>query len=343
MLRSISRGSLPGQPGRLNRALTLTCFAGILVLTLAGCASPNRNAPEIQPQGSQAIQHDQTARTSLDLRSDDSSELDTWTRSNDWPRLDPSSLRIQAASALVVDEHGNRLYAKNARAVRPIASVSKLMTAMVVLDAGVPMSTPIKIIEQDKDRLRNSRSRLRCGEARLTRGELMMAALISSDNRAAHALARTTYRGGTPAFINAMNRKAQSLGMRDTFFADASGLNSLNRSTADDLAKMVRAAGKYSFIRKTTSRGETTLRPFNNGTALLYRNTNPLVRDPDWKVEVSKTGYINEAGHCLVMQTQIADRRVYMVFLDAAGRSTNVGDSNRVRNWILSGQQTAAR
>ena len=135
--------------------------------------------------------------------------------------------------------------------------------------------------------------------------------------------------------------------MRDTFFADSSGLNALNRSTANDLSKMVRAAGGYSFIRNVTSRGQTTLQPFGDGKELLYRNTNPLTRDPSWKVEVSKTGFINEAGHCLVMQamlqTQAGNRRVYMVFLDAAGRATNVADANRARNWIMAAQQTASR
>lgn len=321
----------------VGRTLLLALLLSPMILSSAGCAAnqPGQTGAATRPD----------ARTTSDIGSSGTGwpGLGSWSRPNPWSHLDPSALHLQSASALVVDEDGNRLYAKNSRDVRPIASVTKLMTAMVVLDAGVPLNSKITIIEQDRDRLRNSRSRLRCDDATLSRREMLMAALMSSDNRAAHALARTTFRGGTPVFVDAMNRKAQSLGMRDTYFADSSGLNGLNRSTAEDLVKMVKAAGGYGFIRETTSRGETTLYPFGNGTPLLYRNTNPLVRDPAWSVEVSKTGFINEAGHCLVMQTRIANQRIYMVFLNAAGRVTTAADGNRVRNWILSSRQTAAR
>ncbi|MBK1721277.1 peptidase S11 [Thiocystis violacea] len=255
----------------------------------------------------------------------------------------PPGLRLQTPSALVVDDRGNRLYARNTRQARPIASVTKLMTAMVVLDAGVSMSTPISIVEQDRDRLKNSSSRLRIGAARLPRNQMMMAALISSDNRAAHALSRTTFRGGTPVFVRAMNRKAKALGMRDTNFVDPTGLDPRNHSTAEDMVKMVQAASRYAFIRSTTSRGEMTLYPFADHRPLQYRNTNPLVRDPDWQIEVSKTGFINEAGRCLVMQTRIGDRRLTIVLLGANGKMTPVGDSNRLRDWMLSGSYTASR
>lgn len=322
----------------VGRTLLLGLLLSPMVLSSAGCAANQPGSPDAVTRPND--------RASSNTGSSSNSGwpgLGNWSRPNPWSDLNPSALHLQSASALVMDEDGNRLYAKNPRDVRPIASVTKLMTAMVVLDAGVPLNTKITIIEQDRDRLRNSRSRLRCDDATLSRREMLMAALISSDNRAAHALARTTFRGGTPVFVDAMNRKAQSLGMRDTYFADSSGLNGLNRSTAEDLVKMVKAAGGYNVIRETTSRGETTLYPFGSGTPLLYRNTNPLVRDPAWTVEVSKTGFINEAGHCLVMQTRIANRRLYMVFLNAAGRVTTAADGNRVRNWILSSRQTAAR
>lgn len=316
----------------------------ILILSATACASSHEN--NATASGA-PVSHGESGIAS-------ESRYDAWSgtnadfgasaaRADDWSRLNRSALQLHSASALIVDERGNRLYAKNAQRIKPIASVSKLMTAMVVLDAGVPMNTPIGIVEEDRDRRRNSRSRLRIGEAVLPRGEMMMVALMSSDNRAAHALGRTTFRGGTPVFIKAMNRKAKSLGMYDTYFEDSTGLNERNRSSAEDLVKMVRAAATYPFIRATTSRGEMTVHPFANGTSLQYRNTNPLVRDADWKVEVSKTGFINEAGHCLVMQTRIADRNVYMVLLDATGKQSPVGDANRVRNWILSGQRTAAR
>ena len=266
-------------------------------------------------------------------------------RTNAWRGLDRAALSLHSASALIVDERGNVLYSKNANTVRPIASVTKLMTAMVVLDTGVSLQTPIRIVEADRDRLKNSRSRLRIDDAILPRREMIMVAIMSSDNRAAHALGRTTFRGGTPAFIQAMNRKARALGMRDTHFVDSSGLDPRNRSTAADLVKMVRAASNYPLIRETTSRGEMTLRPFRDGTALQYRNTNPLVRSPEWTVEVSKTGFINEAGRCLAMRARIDNRRLYMVFLGGDGRLTPMGDSNRVREWILAGSSrtTAAR
>ncbi|EGV19020.1 D-alanyl-D-alanine endopeptidase [Thiocapsa marina] len=253
-----------------------------------------------------------------------------------------SALKINSASALIVDERGNRIYGKNTREVKPIASVTKLMTAMVVLDSGVALDAPITITEADRDTLRHSRSRLRIGQATLSRREMLMVALMSSDNRAAAALARTSP-GGTPQFVAAMNRKARDLGMQDTAFVDSSGLDNRNRSTAEDLVKMVRASARYPLIREATSRGEMTVHPFAGAGAgaLEYRNTNPLVRNPEWHVEVSKTGFINEAGHCLVMQTRIGGRRLYVVFLDAVGKLTPVGDSNRLRTWLAGGQRIA--
>ena len=248
--------------------------------------------------------------------------------------------KINSASALIVDEQGNRIYGKNTREVKPIASVTKLMTAMVVLDSGVSLDAPITITEADRDTLRHSRSRLRIGQATLSRREMLMVALMSSDNRAAAALARTSP-GGTPQFVAAMNRKAQALGMLDTSFFDSSGLDNRNRSTAEDLVKMVRGAARYPLIREATSRGEMKVHPFADKSTLEYRNTNPLVRNPEWHVEVSKTGFINEAGHCLVMQTRIGGRRLYVVFLDAVGKLTPVGDSNRLRTWLVGGQRIA--
>ncbi len=351
VLRSLSQVLAGNWPDGLGRMLLATLLLGPLVLSGGACASPERSAPEIvsrtyvSPQAkslSRLTDADQPAVLS-EFQSGSLSGSNAFDQEDNWPRLDHSGLHLQSASALVVDERGNRLYSKNSQQIKPIASVSKLMTAMVVLDAGVSLKTPINIIEDDRDRRRNSRSRLRIGEATLPRGEMMMVALMSSDNRAAHALGRTTFRAGTPAFINAMNRKAKSLGMYDTYFEDSTGLNEHNRSSAEDLVKMVRAAATYPFIRKTTSTGEMMVYPFANRPPLQYRNTNPLVRDSDWQVEVSKTGFINEAGHCLVMQTRIADRRIYMVLLDSTGKQTPVGDANRVRNWILAGQQTAAR
>lgn len=250
-------------------------------------------------------------------------------------------LQIRSASALIIDDKGRRLYGKNTDQVRPIASITKLMTAMVVLDAGVPLGTPIGITDQDRDRMRNSRSRLRVGEAALSRRDMLTVALMSSDNRAAAALARTTFPAGTRGFVDAMNRKAQTLGMSDSWFADATGLDDRNRSTAEDLVKLIRAAAEYRLIREATTRGELSVYPFADSGPLEYRNTNPLVRNPTWHVELSKTGFINESGHCLVMRTRIGGRRLDVVLLDAVGKLTPVGDSNRLRTWLVDGRRIA--
>jgi D-alanyl-D-alanine endopeptidase (penicillin-binding protein 7) len=221
--------------------------------------------------------------------------------------------------------------------VKPIASITKLMTAMVVLDTRPDMDQLITISGDDRDLLRHSRSRLRPGRATLPRGEMLMIALMSSENRAASALARTTFPGGTPVFVAAMNRKAKALGMTSSHFADATGLDSGNRSTAEDLARLVQAASVYPPIREFTTRVEAEVQPYAGGGVLPYRNTNPLVRNGTWEVELSKTGYTDDAGRCLVMQAVIAGQRVRIVLLDSSGKLSPVGDSNRLRKWIESG------
>lgn len=241
---------------------------------------------------------------------------------------------IHSGAALVIDHNGNRLYGKNTTEVRPIASITKLMTAMVVLDADLPMDDRITITEADRDRLRYSSSRLRIGEATLSREDMLRVALMSSDNRAAAALGRTTFADGTPRFVEAMNGKARALGMRDSRFADASGLDAGNESTAEDLVRLIHAAAQYPFIREVTSTGAFTAHPFKTRGPLQYRNTNPLVRDARWNVELSKTGYIHEAGRCLVMQAVIEDRRLYIVLLNAQGKLTPMADSQRLRDWL---------
>jgi D-alanyl-D-alanine endopeptidase (penicillin-binding protein 7) len=239
-------------------------------------------------------------------------------------------------AVLVVDEGGTPLLAKHSQSIKPIASITKLMTAMVVLDSGADLEETIEITPADRDNLRHSRSRMRINAARLSRRDMLTIALMSSENRAAAALGRTTFAGGTQAFVAAMNRKAQALGMADTHYADASGLDGANRSTAEDLVKLLQAAGRYPLIREATTKSELQVQPYVGGGALPYRNTNPLVRSADWRVEVSKTGYVSEAGHCLAMQAQIAGRRYWIVLLDSAGKLSPVGDSNRLRKWIES-------
>jgi D-alanyl-D-alanine endopeptidase (penicillin-binding protein 7) len=246
---------------------------------------------------------------------------------------DSHVLAVQSGSALVIDQGaGDALFQKNASVVAPIASITKLMTAMVVLDSSPSLQAQIAISDDDVDTLRGSRSRLHVGSV-MTRESALLLALMSSENRAAHALARN-YPGGMPAFLAAMNIKAQSLGMRDTHFEDPTGLTSNNVSTAHDLAKMVAAAHRYPLIREFSTTSEATLEI--GGRDLAYRNTNPLVSSSAWDVGLSKTGYIHEAGKCLVMQARVADKPVVIVLLDSAGKMTRVGDANRIKRWMES-------
>ncbi len=251
-----------------------------------------------------------------------------------WESLDGSRLNLQSAAVMVADTAGNSIYAKNEDEPKSIASITKLMTAIVVLDAGVDLDAAITIRPVDKDLLRNSRSRLQINRASLTRRDLLRVALMSSDNRAAAALGRTTFAGGTPEFVERMNRKAKALGMEKTHFADASGLNAANRSTALDLTKLLAAASGYPLIREATTTKDAMLQPHPGGGALGYRNTNPLVSSEAWEIELSKTGYISDAGRCLVMQAMVSGRRLRIVLLDSPGKMTPMGDSNRLRQWI---------
>jgi D-alanyl-D-alanine endopeptidase (penicillin-binding protein 7) len=240
-------------------------------------------------------------------------------------------LDLQSSVALVVDATtGAPLYEKNAEAVLPIASITKVMTAMVVLDAGLPLGEMLEIGEADRDTERHTRSRLPVG-TRLSRGELMQLALMASENRAAHALGRH-YPGGLPAFVAAMNAKARSIGMDSSRFADPTGLSSDNMSSARDLARLVRAADGYADIRQYSTAGELTVdtgyRP------ATFRSTNRLVADPSWDIDVQKTGYISEAGKCLVMQARIDDRPVIIVLLDARAAHARFSDAQRLRRWM---------
>lgn len=240
-------------------------------------------------------------------------------------------LKLGSGAALVLDqETGHILYEKNTDARLPIASVTKLMTAMVVLDANLPLDEKIKITDEDVDRLKWSASRLAVGTTQ-TRLDLLKLALVASENRAAHALART-YPGGMNAFLRAANRKAQQLGMMDTHFDDPTGLHATNRSTALDLSKMVQAAYRYDMIRdiSTTPVIEKAVRK----RALTFKNTNALVRSKEWDIGLSKTGFIREAGYCLVMQAQIASRNLIIVLLDADGKQTRMGDAKRIKTWL---------
>ena len=250
-----------------------------------------------------------------------------------------SSPRLRSAIGLIYDEREQRpLYSKSADVVAPIASITKLMTAMVVLDAQLPMDEAISISADDADKHKRTRSRMRPGIT-ATRAELLKLALMASENRAAAALART-YPGGTAAALAQMNAKARELGMNSTRFRDATGLSSGNVSTAHDLVKMVRAAQGYELIHKYSTSTSHTLQ-LAGQRPMQFRNTNPLVRNASWDIGISKTGYISEAGKCLVMEAKISDHPVIIVLLDSWGRHTRVGDANRVKQWVEKGARRA--
>ena len=245
-------------------------------------------------------------------------------------RATPDALALRSSVALVMDQNtGEVLFQKNSAAVLPIASITKLMTALVVTEAHQPMDELLEITDDDRDYERNTGSRLRFGTM-LTREDLLLA-LMSSETRAASALGRN-YPGGRPAFVAAMNRKAHELGMNDTHYVDSNGLSSSNVSSAQDLAKIVVAAYKVPTIRQFTTTTEHTVNA--NGRSLHYVNTNRLVRGGEWDIGLQKTGFINEAGRCLVMQANVHGRNVVMVFLDSAGNLTRFADATRVRNWL---------
>lgn len=248
-------------------------------------------------------------------------------------------LNLRSSVALVVDQETDEvLFSKNPDAVLPIASITKLMTAMVVTEAGQPLDEELVITQADVDTEKGSRSRLHVG-ARLTRGEMLHLALMSSENRAAHALGRH-YPGGLGAFVEAMNAKAQLLGMSDTRYVEPTGLSSANRSTARDLALLVRAASEVPLIGELSTAHEAAVAVGRR--QLQFRNTNALVRDPNWEIGLQKTGYISEAGRCVVMQAEMAGRKLIMVLLDSTGRYSRIGDAERLRSWLAAGPLTDA-
>ena len=241
-------------------------------------------------------------------------------------------LNVKSHIALIYDEQAQRpLYSKHGDTVAPIASITKLMTAMVMLDAQLPMDQQVSVTDDDLNRIRRAKSRLRVGMT-LTRSEMLKLALMASENRAALALARS-YPGGPQAMVAAMNAKAQVLGMQNTRFFDPTGLDSDNVSTAQDLVKMVAAARRYPLIHQYTTSSSHSVEGLQ-GRTMRFSNTNPLVRNASWDIGVSKTGYISEAGLCLVMEATIRQRPVIIVLLDSWGKHTRVGDANRIRNWM---------
>ncbi|GLS13319.1 peptidase [Hydrogenophaga electricum] len=240
-------------------------------------------------------------------------------------------LDLNSSVALVIDQDTNEvLFSKNDAAVLPIASLTKLMTGLVIAEANLPMDEQVTITSEDVDVYKGSSSRLTVGST-LTRGELLHLALMSSENRAAHALGRT-YPGGLQQFVRQMNAKARELGMFDTRYVEPTGLLSQNQSSARDLAILVSVAYQRPLLRDLST-SPSHLVDLGSRT-LQYNNSNRLIRSPEWDIGLQKTGYISEAGRCLVMQAKIAGRQLIMVFLDAAGTLARVQDAERVRRWV---------
>ncbi len=253
--------------------------------------------------------------------------------------IDASKLKLASANALVYDARTKQqIYAKDADTVTAIASLTKLMTAMVVLDAQQSMDEKLTVGMGDLDLLKASHSRLRLGST-LSRRDMLQLALMASENRAASALARN-YPGGTATFVLAMNEKAAKLGMAQTHFSEPTGLSSENVATARDLATMVQAAAEYPLIRQFTTTSSHWVEVEPTGSVLGFNNTNSLVRGGRWDILLSKTGFINEAGKCLVMFANIASRPVVIVLLDSYGKLTRIGDAERVKHWLETGESS---
>ncbi len=247
----------------------------------------------------------------------------------------PAKLEVRSSSALVVDvKTGKTLYQKNATKVRPIASLTKLMTALVVLDAKQNLNQTITVDKNDLDRVKHTHSRIRMG-TKVTRRDALHLALMSSENRMASALARH-YPGGRSAFVRAMNNKARALGMRNTHFYDSTGLSTRNVSTAQDLGKLAAAAYRQPLIRQFTQDENREMRFSSPAYSLMFNNTNPLVKSPDWDVRLSKTGFTDEAGRCLVMRAKPDNQELAIVLLNSVGKRTPIGDANRIRKWLKS-------
>jgi D-alanyl-D-alanine endopeptidase (penicillin-binding protein 7) len=246
----------------------------------------------------------------------------------------PGQPDLRSAAAMIVDSEGREIYSKDADSVRPIASITKLMTAVVVLEAGLDLKEDLTVTREDRDLVQLTGSRLEFG-ATLSRREMLMLAIMSSENRAVAALGRT-YPGGTDAFVSAMNARAALLGMHSTTFADAAGLQAENTSTARDIMRLVRAAREHPLIVEASTTTRLEVRPWRQRGPLVYGNTNRLLKNSSWSIELSKTGYLNEAGRCLAMLARIDGEPVTIVLLDSFGKLTPFGDSNRLRRWMLS-------
>jgi D-alanyl-D-alanine endopeptidase (penicillin-binding protein 7) len=331
-------GASAATPDKKRVRATIKPASSAIVVRGAPSRSVNKSSPkttpaEVKSKGGTAVASSRGTRTlaSSKVKKERSASLRVH-RSVQFYDDDPINLTVQSGAALVIDlQEGQAVYEKNPGLVMPIASITKLMTSMVALDAMLPLDELIAITEDDLDALKGTRSRLPVG-AILTRRELLRLALMASENTAAAALGRS-YPGGTPAFVAAMNRKAREIGARSTYFVEPTGLSSSNVSTARDLGQIVRASYRYEIIRvySTTESYEVEIA---EGRERLFHNTNGLVRSGEWDIGLQKTGYISEAGRCLVMQATIAAKPYIIVLLDAVGRYTRIADANRIKRWI---------
>jgi len=288
---------------------------GLITLALAGCVQLGLAVPVAQAaNATNPHHHRHHAKRSLVAAS--------------FNGADPG---LRSSRVLILDQSDSSvLYARHADVAAPIASISKLLTSLVVLDAQQPMDEVLEITDEDRALAKESASRLAVG-TRLTRGDLLHLALMASENRAAHALARN-YPGGMPAFVRAMNAKARALGMASSHFVEPTGLSYENVASAEDLSKLVAAAARNPTIREYSTDSSYTVRVGRRDVE--FRTTDALVRNPDWDIVVQKTGFINEAGHCLVMQTVVRGRNLVIVLLDSLGKYTRVADAVRARRWV---------
>jgi serine-type D-Ala-D-Ala endopeptidase (penicillin-binding protein 7) len=244
---------------------------------------------------------------------------------------------LVSQAALIVDaKSGESIYAKNSNHVTPIASITKLMTAMVVIDADLFLDEKLTVDVEDLDFLKGSRSRLSIGTV-LTRREMLSLALMSSENRAANALGRY-FPGGMAGAVRAMNAKAKTLGMNNTRFVDTTGLSPENVSTARDLALLVKSANEYPLIASLSTQREQFVYSDETGKTYHYGNSNALVKSDGWDISLQKTGFISEAGRCVVMFAKIAQRPVVLVLLDSVGKFSRLGDAHRIKTWMETGE-----
>jgi D-alanyl-D-alanine endopeptidase (penicillin-binding protein 7) len=333
--------------GRIRRSVHFVVAVTALAVASAGVFGPaTASAATTTPAGAQASKAQQSKKPAAAAKKKKKTATSKRSKARRTayaapPRLTygqqmglrstPDPLSLKSSVALVIDQDTDEvIVSKNPEAVLPIASITKLMTALVVTEAELPLDQTLTITQADVDTEKGSGSRLRVG-THLSRGEMLHLALMSSENRAAHALGRH-YPGGLPAFVDAMNRKAAELGMTDTRYVDPTGLSSRNQSSARDLAALVKAAYQHDLIRTLST---SPLHYVEVGPReMQFRNSNKLVFSPEWSIGLQKTGYIAEAGRCVVMQAELAGRKLIMVLLDSAGTYTRIADAERIRHMI---------